>query len=233
MLWATPVLRFNLYDAVESSSASHSKEYLRILNSRVLRAILDSHRTLQVTHAENITHDDFDGPNGVNSLFFRWQTEGGWAEIFFEKEAQKAMSTLQKYWNEGIDAYLLAIGVDESAVASRDRSLRPWATVHPNGGWHDLHTHPDHLLSGCYYLSTPPKSGNIIFYDPRGPSPPFDDKYFIHPREGDLVLFPSWLPHMVSPSTTSENDPRVSIAFNAEGDWYQTSNVGSEFSIIA
>ena len=34
---------------------------------------------------------------------------------------------------------------------------------------------------------------------------------------GDLLLFPSWMPHRVSPS---EGDaPRISVSFNLEGPW--------------
>ena len=45
----------------------------------------------------------------------------------------------------------------------------------------------------------PDDAGSIIFDDPRGPLPPFDNKLTIRPLAGDLVLFPSWLMHQVRP----------------------------------
>ena len=41
------------------------------------------------------------------------------------------------------------------------------------------------------------------------------DEYFDYQvKVGDLILFPSWLPHFVLPNTSEEN--RISISFNIE-----------------
>jgi len=65
-------------------------------------------------------------------------------------------------------------------------------------GWHRQ------MVSGVYYVKTPPGSGAIQFLDPRGPYPPFDDKLTIRPRAGDLLLFPSWLQHQVMSRQTAK-----------------------------
>lgn len=44
-----------------------------------------------------------------------------------------------------------------------------------------------------------------------------DDAVAIHSRAGDMVLFPPWLPHSVSPSHAPPQRPRVSFAFNLLG----------------
>ena len=41
-------------------------------------------------------------------------------------------------------------------------------------------------------------SGPLLLHDPRGPRPPFDHTYAVHPRVNELVVFPSWLVHEVS-----------------------------------
>ena len=68
-----------------------------------------------------------------------------------------------------------------------------------------------------------PKDNNVItFEDPR-PARMMDfqrsclvkDEYFDYQvKVGDLILFPSWLPHFVLPNTSDEN--RISISFNIE-----------------
>lgn len=99
-----------------------------------------------------------------------------------------------------------------------------WANVSEPGGQHRAHTHPNSWLSGVYYLSAPPGSGNISFNDPRpGPSllrlaqtsggtQEFTLQATVEPADNMLLLFPSWLTHAVGPNEATQ--PRVSVAFN-------------------
>lgn len=50
------------------------------------------------------------------------------------------------------------------------------------------------------------------------PEAPFHHQTTFFPAAGDLVLFPSWLPHRVppNPSAESNTNPRVTWAFNLE-----------------
>jgi len=57
--------------------------------------------------------------------------------------------------------------------------------------------------------------------------PPFGGRIFHKPKEGELVLFPPWLTHGVTP--TSSLDPRVSISFNLMGDWTKTGDTNFQF----
>ena len=93
-----------------------------------------------------------------------------------------------------------------------------------------------------------------MFEDPRGLSPtlpdsalagspagsglpPFTGSVALHPRTGDCVLFPPWLPHRVGggeggaeqaglevSSGGDDEEPRVSFAFNLVGPWGATTN---------
>ena len=47
----------------------------------------------------------------------------------------------------------------------------------------------------------------------------------------DLILFPSWLMHMVNPTTGSSE--RISIAFNIQGEWQDTTNVKTSYTFEA
>ena len=97
-----------------------------------------------------------------------------------------------------------------------------WGNINPKGGMNFTHIHPSGWMSGVYYIQLPEKNDTITFEDPR-PARMMDfqrsclvsDEYFSHHVEvGDLLLFPSWLPHFVLPNTSDEN--RISISFNIE-----------------
>jgi hypothetical protein len=67
------------------------------------------------------------------------------------------------------------------------------------------HEESDELLSGVYYVSTPPGSGAVMFHDG-----PFETR--VVPRPGLMLLFPPDLPHSVE--THNGDGLRLSVAFN-------------------
>ena len=98
-----------------------------------------------------------------------------------------------------------------------------WANVNPRGHAHHDHTHPNNVLSGVYYVKTPKHSGGIVFADPRPqanvlvPSVAERNNFNsnvqrFEPTAGNMIMFPSWLEHMVEPNFS--DDKRISIAFN-------------------
>ena len=128
-------------------------------------------------------------------------------------------------------SYLEAAGKSPEWVAAHSRALSAgrlfcWATVARDGGFHMTHTHPEHLLSGVYYSRIPASgAGALVFDDPRGPRWPFDGRYIHTPSPGQLVLFPSWLVHQVTPTLAPDHEARVSFSCNVEGSWEGLSDV--------
>ena len=104
--------------------------------------------------------------------------------------------------------------------------LNAWANLNRRGDYNAIHTHPACVWSGVYYVDAGdkpsaeyPKSGVIEFLDSRAgsemiaiPGLPFGGSKSIHPETGQMIVFPSWLKHMVHPYM-GEGD-RISIAFN-------------------
>lgn len=107
-----------------------------------------------------------------------------------------------------------------------DLRLTAWANVSRSGDFNTPHIHPQNHWSGVYYVLAPDfsedrikRAGNIEFQDPRGPvtmlkSPGQADSMSLTPRQGSILLFPSWLYHWVNPF--SIDTMRISIAFNAQ-----------------
>jgi uncharacterized protein (TIGR02466 family) len=105
-------------------------------------------------------------------------------------------------------------------------SLSGWATVCRDGAYHAPHSHPDSAWSGVYYVAAGrkdpdrPLNGVLEFLDPRAgvdavtaPGDPYGEPFRVHPEDGLLVIFPSWLYHWVHPYVG--NEPRIAVSFNA------------------
>ena len=103
-----------------------------------------------------------------------------------------------------------------------------WSIINKKGSFNIQHNHPNSFLSAAYYVRHPEKSGNIRFFDPREQKNiryPKIKKYTDlsaviiekDPKEGDLLIFPSYLYHSVG-ENLSEDD-RIIVSFNVEIDY--------------
>ena len=98
-----------------------------------------------------------------------------------------------------------------------------WAVINKQNASNARHIHSNNYISSAYYVKAPPKCGNIIFYDPRSvtsfrypkitnPNQLNSTVFSVQPKEGLLVLFPSYLYHSVDMNQTDEE--RIVISFN-------------------
>mgnify|MGYP001268247837 CR=1 FL=1 len=98
-----------------------------------------------------------------------------------------------------------------------------WAIVNIGGSTNLRHQHGNSTISGAYYVRAPKNCGDIVFYDPR-PAPVFYSPEAISPnflnaqvngispKEGALILFPSYVDHSVNENLS--NEERIVISFN-------------------
>jgi len=98
-----------------------------------------------------------------------------------------------------------------------------WAIINTGGSKNSRHQHGNSSISGAYYVRAPKKCGDIVFYDPR-PAAVFSyptslSSNFLNaqvngisPKEGGLILFPSYVDHSVN-ENLSDNE-RIVISFN-------------------
>ena len=88
---------------------------------------------------------------------------------------------------------------------------------------HPFHNHPNSILSGVCYLEVPSDSSPLLFSDPRevrqflGVEVSKENEYntpysIIHPKNGDLLIWESWIKHGVPHSKS--NDKRLTLVFN-------------------
>ena len=87
------------------------------------------------------------------------------------------------------------------------------------------HIHSNNYISAAYYVKASENSGDIIFYDPvderiirnpkiKDPNKLNSNVFSIEPKEGLLVLFPSYLHHSVG--INKSNEDRIVISFNVD-----------------
>ena len=100
-----------------------------------------------------------------------------------------------------------------------------WLNINSPKSYNSPHDHPFSFLSSCFYISTPEKSGKIVFYN-RNPIENFipqesfteygwynSPEWTLPAKENYFYIFPSWLQHSVQQNNSSED--RISISINA------------------
>ena len=110
--------------------------------------------------------------------------------------------------------------------------VESWYHVTQNGGYHDAHSHPNCSWCGIYYIDIgeanfDSRNGLNRFYDPRVNADHFLDAgsqylngtgiWDIEPKNGQVVIFPSYLKHSALPYFGQKD--RIVIAFNARVDF--------------
>jgi uncharacterized protein (TIGR02466 family) len=133
---------------------------------------------------------------------------------------------------EKLSSYLVHTAknfLDYQNVESSQYKLSPYYLFNRIGksSGHNLHAHPESIVSGCIYLKSSGKNSPIIFRDPR----PIDKYYYYKPifnrlsdtykllpeysvpvYSGLLLMWNSWLEHEIPPCY--DDGERVTIAFN-------------------
>jgi uncharacterized protein (TIGR02466 family) len=102
-----------------------------------------------------------------------------------------------------------------------------WININQKDNLNQVHTHPNNILSGVYYVKTPEKCGNIIFRHPSFDMMERDwedivsdsdhnvynsDTWWLPAKANTLYIFPSWIKHLVGPNMSDEE--RISMSFN-------------------
>lgn len=99
-----------------------------------------------------------------------------------------------------------------------------WVNVLKPGAAHTSHIHPHSVISGTYYVETPPGASALKIEDPRlammmaappiRPDAPETRQPFVYlqPAPGTIYMWESWLRHEV-PANRAKT-PRVSVSFN-------------------
>lgn len=110
------------------------------------------------------------------------------------------------------------------------RITQSWGNYTTPGQYHHKHAHPNSLVSGVYYVQTNPGLDRIYFYKSgyqqiKFPTDTYNnfnsESWWFDAVQGQLILFPSYLEHMVQ-SVTEDKVTRISLSFNT----FPTGHIG-------
>ena len=151
---------------------------------------------------------------------------GGWhsSTDFFSWDADCGRAIKQRVEQMTV-ALTRATMVASQGKRSFNYRLDGWANINRHGSYNNVHNHPNCLWSGTYYVASGepeghlPNNGKLELLDPRAginlihiEGSMFAGRYLIDPMPGLMVMFPSWLNHLVHPFYGKGE--RISIAFN-------------------
>ena len=123
-------------------------------------------------------------------------------------------------------------GYDTQTLRKLRIAHESWFHITRKGGYFGVHNHPMHSWSGVYCVCQEgdeghPDSGKLTFISPYASNTMFVDMamHRLQPpfqlsaiptrlQPGQLVLFPSWLLHEVTPFEPSGDGLRITVAFN-------------------
>ena len=147
---------------------------------------------------------------------------GGWQshdDLYKHPEFSWLIERVLVLANEAAPAFSVTRRFDDGIL---------WANVNRKGHFNAVHTHPDAVLSGVIYLKVEREEQGVIqFLDAREGTPTTHWRCYMRlgeatpltqevvtvvPREGDILFFPGWLKHWVTPNLTA--DERISVSFN-------------------
>ena len=145
---------------------------------------------------------------------------------------EPAIAQLREFCMGRLQALVMQLNAHPPARMQRlNVRTESWFHITRRHGWFGVHNHPNASWSGVYCVAAGepdphnPDSGKLTFLHPQAGAamytdagneqlqPPFNIQhagYLL--RAGDLVLFPSWLLHHVTPFT-GEGE-RITVAFN-------------------
>ena len=146
---------------------------------------------------------------GWHSKPFRLEIEGSIQQTFAKEIQKNILDVFQKY---GWKTKNVPIAIQEM-----------WAIINKNDDFNVLHSHPNCYLSAAYYVKAPKNCGKFEIECPNiakvNSFPAIEKPTDLNIRvvsidinEGDLLLFPAYLPHKVAKNESGQD--RIVISFN-------------------
>jgi len=167
-----------------------------------------------------------DDGSHINLAFLRWQKRvfaQKWRlpveELNWDGRPVPMFKGISYQWKELYDSLELQVLTKRvEAMATQflqniqgDRALTkfrtmPWVEVFRPGDFQWPHVRTGAAVYGVFFARHAENSSELVFDDVRGDSPPFGHQHTHHPEQGELVLFPSWASHKLTPNQGSTNN---------------------------
>ncbi len=154
--------------------------------------------------------------NEPNMMAF--SNNGCWRSEFKYKNHNWLIKSVMDLTERAIEYYSLVDPTfTEKKKYYRNPQIKYWTNVNEPGSKNSLHNHDLQHFVGCYYLQSE-NTGNLTFYNPANllenchPFSPFVSRMAYVAKEGDLLIWPGWMPHETEVNFSDKQ--RINIAFN-------------------
>jgi len=143
--------------------------------------------------------------------------DGCWRARFFYENAAWMYDEIESSVNSAIDFYMTSDPSYRKRFNPSNLKMDMWTNINSPNSRNELHSHREYDYVAVYYLQGT-NTGGLVLYNPANllndcsPNAPFISKMVFQPNDGDLIIWPAWVPHEVEVNTSSRD--RVSIAFN-------------------
>ena len=178
-------------------------------------SIIPKHRKINekmFTYIKSLQKKDRFGINRSNLL--------GWHSKNFDLELEQLRFFVNSI-SPQLNSVLADMGWDIKNQEVKITGM--WAIINNKNSSNAMHIHSNNYISAAYYVKAPKNCGDLVFYDPRFAAtyryPKISktnklnsNMISFQPKEGMLVLFPSYLQHSVNVNKTDEE--RIVISFN-------------------
>jgi uncharacterized protein (TIGR02466 family) len=153
-----------------------------------------------------------------NDATLGFSNRGCWRSHFKYKDIEWLIAEIRDLVNVAIQHYQ-----DQDPIYKEKTNLfgaadvSYWTNINQIGSKNSLHEHKSYHYVAVYYLQGT-STGDIIFSNPSNltegcnPYAPFVSTMAFSPNDGDLYVWPAWLPHETDINNSDRN--RISIAFN-------------------
>lgn len=132
------------------------------------------------------------------------------------------MKDIENFINQRVQAYFNEIYNPKDNI--QIYITQSWINHTREGEQHHVHSHPNSILSGVFYIDADKLCDKItfikthtseIYIDPKNYHTFNSNAWYYDVGEGTLVIFPSLVKHSVGPVPPSPNrNVRISLAFN-------------------
>ena len=150
--------------------------------------------------------------------------KGGWHSKNFDLTVK---SSIQKKFIIKVQEYILNV-FQSCGWKTENQNIiitEMWAIINKKDNFNVLHTHPNCYLSAAYYVKAPKKCGRFQVENPniakKHSYPEINVRNELNSEgaaidisEGDLLIFPAYLPHKVGKNESDED--RIVISFNID-----------------
>jgi uncharacterized protein (TIGR02466 family) len=177
----------------------------------------------------------------INSVYKRLKPGNGY--VTKDKHVLNSKKTVETKKEILINLYKYLYDILKVKKDIKFRLLNSWCIKHVEKDYSHIHEHHNSFISGVLYLKTNKDSGNIVFHKNSYLNNIFtnsvniefseyntinSDYWYITPKEGDIIFFPSNLKHSVTENLSNED--RYCCSFN----FYPTGVFGTndEFNLL-